>query len=139
MWLFHCFTEVMDTPPPLIPEPFTPQISEHDRSWCIGLHLSGFAGILFGWALAHILAPLVIWLNKRADSPQINATGKEVLNFQISYSIYFALAGLLCFVVIGFLILPVLFIAWTAFTIIAAIKTSNGEQYRYPGIFRFLR
>lgn len=139
MWLFHCFTEVMDTPSPLIPEPFTPQISEHDRSWCIGLHLSGLAGIVLAVALAHIVAPLIIWLMKRADSPLIDATGKEVLNFQISYSIYFALAGLLCFVVIGFLILPVLFIAWTAFTIIAAIKTSNGEQYRYPGIIRFLR
>ena len=114
-------------------------LSEQDRSWCIGLHLSGLAGILLGWALAHILAPLVIWLIKRADSPLIDATGKEVLNFQISYSIYLAVAGLLCFVFIGFLLFPILFVAWITLIIIATVKTSNGEQYRYPGIIRFLR
>ena len=134
----------MDTPseptpePPIFPPaPPTPVISEADRSWCIGLHLSGLAGIIFGWALAHIIAPLIIWLIKRADSPVIDATGKEVLNFQISYSIYLAVAGLLCFVFIGFLLFPVLFIAWLTLIIVAAVKTSNGEVYRYPGIIRF--
>jgi hypothetical protein len=134
----------MDTPseptpePPIFPpSPPTPVISEADRSWCIGLHLSGLAGIIFGWALAHIIAPLIIWLIKRADSPVIDATGKEVLNFQISYSIYLAVAGLLCFVFIGFLLFPVLFVAWLTLIIVAAVKTSNGEVYRYPGIIRF--
>lgn len=93
---------------------------------------------MLGFALAHILVPLVIWLVKRADSPQINATGKEVLNFQISYSIYLAVSGLLCFVFIGLLLFPILFVAWVTLTIIAAVKTSNGEEYRYPGIIRFL-
>ena len=134
----------MDTPseptpePPIIPPvPPIPATSETDRSWCFGLHLSGLAGIIFGWALAHIIAPLIIWLIKRADSPVIDATGKEVLNFQISYSIYLAVAGLLCFVFIGFLLFPVLFVAWLTLIIVAAVKTSNGEVYRYPGIIRF--
>ena len=131
-------------PPPLTPEPSNSPIpdtrlSETDRSWCIGLHLSGLSGIIFGWALAHIIAPLVIWLIKRADSPAIDSTGKEVLNFQISYSIYMAVAGLLCFVFIGFLIFPILFVAWLTLIIIAAVKTSNGENYRYPGIIHFFR
>ncbi len=133
----------MDMPPPLNPEspslPPQPSMSESERSWCIGLHLSGLSGIIFGWALAHILAPLVLWLIKRADSPVIDATGKEVLNFQISYSIYLAVAGLLCFVFIGFLLFPVLFIAWLTLIIVATVKTSNGEEYRYPGIIRFFR
>ena len=136
----------METPPPLTPNPSEPDnsfvpssgISEQDRSWCIGLHLSGLSGIVLGFALAHIIVPLVIWLVKRADSPQINATGKEVLNFQISYSIYLAVSGLLCFVFIGLLLFPILFVAWVTLTIIAAVKTSNGEEYRYPGIIRFL-
>ncbi len=136
----------METPPPLTPNPSDPDnsfvpssaISEQDRSWCIGLHLSGLSGIVLGFALAHIIVPLVIWLVKRADSPQINATGKEVLNFQISYSIYLAVSGLLCFVFIGLLLFPILFVAWVTLTIIAAVKTSNGEEYRYPGIIRFL-
>ena len=87
----------------------------------------------------HILAPLAIWLIKRADSPEIDATGKEVLNFQISYSLYAGAAILLCFVLVGFLILPVVLIIWIVCMILAAVRTSNGEAYRYPFTIRFLR
>jgi hypothetical protein len=126
----------METPPPLVPVLETKQ---SDRSWCIGLHLSGLSGIVLGLALAHVLVPLVIWLIKRADSPQIDATGKEVLNFQISFSIYFLIAGMLCWLLIGFLILPVLFIIWLVCTILAAVRASNGETYSYPMTIRFLK
>jgi len=126
----------METPPPLVP---VLETKESDRSWCIGLHLSGLSGIVLGFALAHVLVPLVIWLIKRADSPQIDATGKEVLNFQISFSIYFLIGGALCWLLIGFLILPVLFIIWLVCTILAAVRASNGETYRYPMTIRFLR
>jgi uncharacterized Tic20 family protein len=128
----------MDTPPPLNrPENSKPTIemvpassSESARSWCIGLHLSGLSGLILSFALAHIVVPLVIWLVKRADSPEIDSTGKEVLNFQITYTIYSLIAGALCFVLIGFLILPIVLIVWLVCIIIAAVKTSNGEATR---------
>ena len=85
------------------------------------------------------MVPLVIWLVKRADSPEIDSTGKEVLNFQITYTIYSLIAGALCFVLIGFLILPIVLIVWLVCIIIAAVKTSNGEAYRYPATIRFLQ
>ena len=85
------------------------------------------------------MVPLVIWLVKRADSPEIDSTGKEVLNFQITYTIYSLIAGALCFVLIGFLILPIVLIVWLVCIIIAAVKTSNGETYRYPATIRFLQ
>ena len=129
----------MDTPPPLEPLPIQPSSTESDRSWCIGLHLSGFSGILLGWSLMHILAPLAIWLIKRSDSPAIDTTGKEVLNFQISYSIYTGVSILLCFVLVGFLFLPVVLVTWIVCMVLAAMKTSNGETYRYPYTIRFLR
>jgi uncharacterized protein len=138
----------MDTPPPLDPRPpqngptidmIPASPAESVRSWCIGLHLSGFSGILLGWSLMHIIVPLAIWLIKRADSPEIDTTGKEVLNFQISYTIYSVVAGLLCFVLVGILILPVVLIAWIVCMIIAAVKVSNGEPYRYPFTIRFLK
>ena len=125
----------METPPPLNQ---LPEKNESERSWCIGLHLSGLSGILLPFALAHVLAPLVIWLLKRAESSEIDTTGKEVLNFQLSFTIYFAIAGVLCWLLIGFLILPVFFLIWLICTIIAAIKASNGESYRYPMTIRFL-
>jgi uncharacterized Tic20 family protein len=137
----------MDTPPPLNhTEDSQPTIemvpassSESARSWCIGLHLSGLSGLILSFALAHIVVPLVIWLVKRADSPEIDSTGKEVLNFQITYTIYSLIAGALCFVLIGFLILPIVLIVWLVCIIIAAVKTSNGETYRYPATIRFLQ
>ena len=136
----------METPPPFPhdsqvtpPESSAPRIPESDRSWCIGLHLSGLSGLILSFALAHIVVPLVIWLIKRADSPAIDATGKEVLNFQISYTIYSLIAGGLCFVLIGFVILPIVLLVWLVCIIIAAVKTSNGEEYHYPATIRFLR
>jgi len=126
----------MESPPPLAP---TANSNESDCSWCIALHLSGLSGIVLGFALAHVIVPLVIWLIKRADSPQIDTTGKEVLNFQISFSIYFLIAGALCWLLIGFLILPVLLIIWLVYTILAAVRTSNGETYHYPMTIRFLK
>jgi hypothetical protein len=137
----------METPPPLmpredhdpLPEPQPSLSSENDRSWCIGLHLSGFSGILLGWSLMHILAPLALWLIQRAESTAIDATGKEVLNFQISYTIYTGIGILLCFVLIGFLILPVVVITWVVCMVLAAVRISNGETYNYPFTIRFLK
>lgn len=140
----------METPPPLDPRPeherptieMVPASStssaESARSWCIGLHLSGLSGLVLSFALAHVVVPLIIWLVKRGESPEIDATGKEVLNFQISYTIYSVIAGGLCFVLIGFVILPIILIVWLVSIIIAAVKTSNGESYRYPFTIRFL-
>ena len=127
----------MDTPPPLNPEPLVPHHSEHDRSWCIGLHLSGLAFFILP-SFGNLIAPLVIWLMKKSESPQIDETGKEVLNFQISYTIYFAVSAIGWLFCIGFFASILLGAAWLILTIIAAVKTSNGENYRYPGIIRFL-
>lgn len=115
-----------------------PPSDESARSWCIGLHLSGLSGLILSFALAHIVVPLVIWLVKRAESPEIDAIGKEVLNFQISYTLYSLIAGALCFVLIGLVLLPIVLLVWLISIIIATVKTSNGESYCYPFTIRFL-
>lgn len=84
-----------------------------------------------------LLGPLVIWLLKR-ESPYIDYHGREYFNFLISYTIYGIIAGILTFLLIGFIILPILGIAAFVFTIIAAIKAYDGVQYRFPFIFRIL-
>jgi len=122
---------------PFMQEP--PLTPESARSWCMALHLSGLSGLLLPIVLAHILVPLCIWLLKRARSPEIDATGKEVLNFQISYTLYFLVAGMLCFIFVGFLIFPLLLIFWLLLPIIASVKTNNGIFYRYPLTISFLK
>ena len=112
--------------------------------WTILLHLSGFAGFFFP-GIGNWAAPLVIWLIKKTDSPEIDRVGKEVLNFQLSYTLYSIVGGIiigvLTLVVIGVFPLPllgILWLMWVIFMILAAIKASNGETYTYPLTIRFL-
>ena len=79
-----------------------------------------------------------MWLVKRGDSPEIDAHGKESLNFQLSMLIYDAIAAILCIVLIGIPILIILWIMNTVFVIIASIRASEGQLYRYPLTIRFL-
>jgi uncharacterized Tic20 family protein len=114
-----------------------PSVEAKDRTWVILCHLTAltlFIGIPFG----NIIGPLVIWLLKKQDSAAVDWHGKESLNFQISMTIYGLIAGLSCFVFIGFVLLPVVLLAIAILVVIASIKASNGEAYRYPLTIRFL-
>lgn len=147
----------MDNTPPPVPQPDpapTPETTPEpappaaptvapspsptpDNSLAVVMHLLGLAGFVF--PLGNILGPLILWLVKRPESPELDRVGKEVLNFQISYSIYITVAIGLCFFCLGFIVLPVVLIAWLVFMIIAAVKISNGEAYSYPLTIRFLQ
>ncbi len=107
------------------------------RSWTVLCHLSALAGFLIP-AFGHILGPLIVWLIKRGDSSEIDAHGKEALNFQISMLIYNLVAGVLCLVLIGFVLLAVLHILNVIFVIIAALKAGEGQLYRYPFTIRLI-
>jgi uncharacterized protein len=118
------------TPPGM---PFPAPGSPGERSWAVAIHVSPL--------IAHILGPLVLWLIKRPDSPYLDAVGKEVLNFQISFVIYevvaLAVSPFTCG--LGHLVFAVLFLIWVVLVIIAAVKVSGGEDYRYPLTIRLIR
>jgi len=84
------------------------------------------------------LNPVIVWLAKRHDSPEIDAHGKESLNFQISMLLYTAIAAVFCLVLIGFLVLPILWVLNAVFVIVASIQASDGKLYRYPMTIRFI-
>jgi len=84
----------------------------------------------------HIVGPLIIWLAKRVDSPEIDAHGKESLNFQLSMLIYNVIAGILCLL---FAILFVLHILNVVLVIVASIQASEGKLYRYPISIRLIK
>lgn len=111
-------------------------MSSEEKNWGMACHLAAFAGwvIPLGW----ILGPLVVWLIKRTQFPFVDEQGKEALNFHISLLIYGIAAGILCLILIGFLLLIALGIFQIVFVIIAAIKASNGKNYRYPLTIRFI-
>ena len=123
----------MDQPPP--PPPST---SSNVRKWCVLCHASALAGFFVPWA-GHILGPLIVWLAKRDDSPEIDTHGKESLNFQISMLIYNVIAAVLCLVLIGFVILGILHILNLVLVIVASIQASEGKLYRYPLTIRLIK
>jgi len=100
-------------------------------------HASALLG-LFLHFLGHLLGPLIVWMMKRGDSPEIDAYGKESLNFQLSMLIYDAIAGILCIVLIGIPILIALWVLNTVLVIIASVKASEGKFYRYPFTIRLI-
>jgi uncharacterized protein len=86
-----------------------------------------------------IIAPLVIWLIKKDESSFIDYHGREYFNFLISYTVYFFVSGLLTLILIGFVALAILGVMLFVFTIIAAIKAFEGNEYRFPLIFRLIK
>lgn len=108
-------------------------------------HLSALAGLLIP-AAGHFIGPLIVWLLKRDEIPEVDQHGKESLNFQISVFLYAVALAFVCFVLmfvlIGFLLLPlfgVLYLANIVLVIIASIQANDGALYRYPLTIRLLK
>jgi uncharacterized Tic20 family protein len=64
----------------------------------------------------HLLG-FIVWLAKRGDSPEIDAHGKESLNFQISMLIYNGVAAVFCLILVGFVFLAVLWVLNAVFAL----------------------
>ena len=112
--------------------------SNEERNWAVFCHLGGFAFYLLGFALGHILVPLALWLMKREGSAFIDENGREALNFQISVTLYAIVTGALCFVLVGFVLIPVLMGFHIVLMIVASVRASQGESYRYPLTIRLI-
>ena len=122
--------------PPLTPA--TVSTVANVRTWCAFCHASALLGVIFHFP-GHLLGPLIIWLAKRDDAVEIDAHGKEALNFQISMLIYNIVAAVFCIVLVGFAFLAILWVLNAIFVIIAAINASDGKFYRYPMTIRFIQ
>lgn len=113
------------------------EVSRSEKNYAMFCHLVAFSGFIIPFG--SIIGPLVMWLIKKEESEFINYHGKESLNFQISIAIYAIISGILALVLIGILFLIALGIIWIVFVIIASVKTSEGEEYRYPLTIRFVK
>lgn len=107
------------------------ELKSDSKMWAIAAHLVP----LFGFAL---LGPLVVYLVKKDDDPFVRNHAAEALNFQISLAIYAVISAVLVLLFIGILMLIALAIFAFVFAILAAIKASNGEFYKYPLTIRFV-
>jgi uncharacterized Tic20 family protein len=110
--------------------------SNDERLWAMLCHLSTFAGYFV--PVGNILGPLIVWLVKKDQYPLVDDQGKEALNFQISVTIYLVISVVLCFVLIGFVMLIALAIFDLVVTIMAAVQANSGVYYRYPMCIRLI-
>jgi len=122
-------------------EQTTPQPSPVDtrdqNMWAMLCHLSALAGFIIPFG--NIIGPLVIWMIKKDVYPLVDDQGKEALNFQISMTIYYVVAGILILILIGIPLLIGLALFSLVVTIIAMVKASDGVAYRYPLTIRLIK
>lgn len=78
-----------------------------------------------------IILPVIILLVKQ-DDPFVKHHAKQSLVFHAAVVVASLIASLLTIILIGFLLLPIIWVAGLVYTIIAIIRTVDGEYYRYP-------
>ena len=92
-------------------------------------HLSYLLG-----GLGFIIAPLVIFLLKK-DDLFVYEHARQALVAHLAILVASTAVGLLCFLLVGILLVPVLAILWLALlvtSLIAGVRALNGEMYYYP-------
>jgi uncharacterized protein len=112
-------------------------LSQEDRNWGMIAHLSALAGFIIPFG--SVLGPLIVYLVKRDQSAFATDCAREALNFNITVAIGFIISLCLSVVFIGIPLMIALALAWLVLTIVAAVRASEGTQYRYPATIRFVK
>lgn len=97
------------------------------KKWLPLLHLSGL--------LLTIIAPIIVWIWKKNKVENIKNHAYDVINFQLSMSLY--LLPCLLFSIHPFTIFFAVFSQ--IFIIINTVKVNNGQPYKYPLSIKFLK
>lgn len=109
-----------------------------DRSLIVIAHLSQLVTLLTGFG--SLILPLILWATQKEKVFQMDAHGKNIINFQLSLIVYCIICIPLILLfglgLLGFMILGIIAIL---FPVINAIKASNGETPTYPFTFNFMR
>lgn len=123
----------------MIPEQ-TNEGNKPDSSKVILTAVAPLISILTGGFIVSVIAPMVCWLIWKDRDPMVNRVGKNVLNGQLSWCLYILIGALLCFVLIGLFIVPIISLLWLIFSIVNAVKVANGRlDYVMPFTIRFLK
>lgn len=108
-----------------------------DNQLIVITHLSQLVTLVTGFG--SLIIPLILWATQKEKVYNMDAHGKNIVNFQLSLIVYFIICiplilllglGLLGFVVLGIISI--------IFPVINAIKASRGETPTYPLSFKFI-
>lgn len=120
------------TPPPNSPyAPIQPMSPSDEKLWATLIHVGG---IFFGFVPA-----LVGYLVLKDRGPFVNAHARTALNFQITMAIAYVVSLFLMLILIGYVTLFAVAIVILIFSIMAAVAANNGQSYKYPLTFEFVK
>lgn len=101
-----------------------------EKLWATLIHVGG---IFFSF-----LPALIGYLIMKDRGPFVRAHAASALNFQITLVIAYVVGGILSVVGIGLLIMAAAYVLNIVFSIIAAVKSNQGQWYTYPVAIKFL-
>ena len=104
-----------------------PEGEKETNIWLPLLHLSGL--------LLLIVPPIILWIWKRDKVRKIRKHGIDVINFQLSMSLY--LIPCVLFSIYPFLV--VIAVYSQVIIILNTVKVTNNQPYKYPLSIRFIK
>lgn len=107
------------------------------KQFTVFMHVAQFATFII--PLAGYVLPFVMWFQYKDQNETIDEHGKNIINWLISSLIYLAIAGILCVILVGFLLLPAVGICMIVFPILGAIKANEDQAWKYPITINFLK
>ena len=107
------------------------------NSYCTLMHLSQFFGVIL--PVVGYIVPVGLWFMNREKYPQVEHHGIIILNWMLSFLVYFGISLVLSLLLVGVPLLIILSILNVAFIIIGAIQAKSGMVWRYPLSLVFFR
>ncbi|MEZ4779242.1 MAG: DUF4870 domain-containing protein [Flavobacteriaceae bacterium] len=109
-----------------------------DTSLLVITHLSQLLTYITGFG--GLIVPLILWLTQKDRVADMDAHGKQIINFQISLILY-VIIGIPSILLLGLGILILIFACVISFVlpIVNAVRASNGEAPSYFATFRFIK
>lgn len=110
---------------------------KEDRQMLMFMHFSQLLFLISG--IGGIVVPLILWQVKKDEVADMDQQGKEVVNFQLSLLLYYIIATVAIFAVVGIILLPIVALINIVFPIIYGLKAKDGEpNIKYPLTIRFI-
>ncbi|GAA2548217.1 DUF4870 domain-containing protein [Pseudonocardia hydrocarbonoxydans] len=110
-------------------------VPSEDRNWAVAAHLGSFVA---AYVALGLIAPLIVLLVRGGQSPFVRRQAVESLNFQLNALVIIAIGWILVFVLIGFVVLAAYGVFYVICVVMAAIKASQGQDFRYPLTIRLI-
>jgi uncharacterized protein len=116
-------------------EPSGALVPAQDRNWAMAAHIGS---LVSAWVALGLFAPLIVLLVKGGSSPFVRRHAVESLNFQLTTLLYVAVSVLLFVVGIGFVMILFVGLFYLISVVLATVRASNGEFFRYPLTIRLV-